>query len=319
MKSNIEESMTANLFRTEEERKLTLTPEEQDKILQIDSSYQHILDAMYFDNYDLPCPIRVKVRTKKDETVTLVLRKCRHGDVRKEIQILNALREFGLPVPQVLSAPFEVEDGEYAAIYSLLPGENLQKLSMKSKKDLELAKELIVQAVIQLTDATEFIKGHDVGKTLPNITLIDELKALNTKDNPWLWKKIYQQNFQRLQKILPDIKTSLVLSSGDYQPGNFMAEDGKISGFIDFESPSFQDPMMGFAKYLIYDLYPLVKTDLVKVFLMRKGFSEEEFKVRLALSCLKTLKKEIPVSEGNKATQEYRNRVLELLKKTPAF
>lgn len=305
-----------NLFRTEEEREVTLTQNEQEKILQIDPSFQSISEAIYFDNYDLPCPVRVSVTTKDNRVVTVVLRKNRHGDVRKEIQIIRALKEFGLPVPEILSEPFEVEDDEYAAIYSLLPGENLQKLSMRSEKDLDLAKELLVQAVTKLIDATDFIKKHEVAKILPSITLLDELKALNTEDNPWLGEKIYQDAFRKLQKILPSIKTPLVLSNGDYQPGNFLAQDGKITGFLDFESPSFQDPMMGFVKYPIYDLDPLGKTDIVKVFLDQKGFSEVDFNYRLAVGCLKILKKEIPVSGGDKETQEYRGRVLDLLKKS---
>jgi len=304
-----------NLFRPEKERKVTLTQNEQEKILQIDPSFQSISEAIYFDNYDLPCPVRVSVTTKDNKVITVVLRKNRHGDVRKEIQILLVLKEFGLPVPEILSKPFEVDDDEYAAIYSLLPGENLQKLSMRSEKDLGLAKELLVQAVAKLMDATNFIKKHEVAKILPSITLLDELKALNTEDNLWLREKIYQIAFQKLQKILPNIKTPLVLSNGDYQPGNFLAQDGKITGFLDFESPSFQDPMMGFVKYPIYDLDPLGKTDIIKVFLNRKGFSEVDFNYRLVLGCLKILKKEIPVSGGDKETQGYRSRVLNLLKK----
>src|SRR3989344_975390 len=230
-------------------------------------------------------------------------------------KLFSALREYGLSVPQVLSEPFKTEGGEYAAVYSLLPGENLQKLSMRSDEDLVLAKELLVQAVIKLMDATDFIKKHEMSKTLPNITLTDELEALNTKDNPWLEEEIYKVAIRKLQNILKDIKTPLVLSNGDYQPGNFLAQDGKITGFLDFESPSFQDPMMGFVKYPIYDLDPLGKTDIIKVFLNRKGFSEVDFNYRLVLGCLKILKKEIPVSGGDKETQGYRSRVLNLLKK----
>jgi len=314
-----DETINSNLFRTEKERKVTLTQKEQEKILGIDPSFQSISNAVYFDNYDLPCPVRVSVTTKDNKVITIVLRKNRHGDVRKEIQILRALKEFGLPVPEILAEPFEVEDDEYAAIYSLLPGENIQKLSMRSEKDLMLAKELLVQAIIQLMGATDFIKKHDVSKSLPSITLTDELDTLNTKDNLWLGEKIYLDAIQKIQKILPNIETPLVLSNDDYQPGNFLVQDGIIVGFLDFESPSFQDPMMGFVKYPIYDLLPLARTDLVKTFLDKKGFSEKDFNYRLALGCLKILKKEIPVSEGDEETQEYRNRVLDILSRSLTF
>ena len=93
--------MTQYLFRTEEERKVTLTRSEQEKIFQIDPSFQSISEAVYFDNYDLPCPVRVSIATEDNKVILVVLRKNRHGDVRKEIQILRALKEFGLPVPKM--------------------------------------------------------------------------------------------------------------------------------------------------------------------------------------------------------------------------
>ncbi len=307
--------MDTKLFRTEEERRVTLTQNEQEKIFGIDPSFKSVSEAVYFDNYDLPCPVRVTIETKDGKIKTVVLRKNRHGDVRKEIQIMGALREYGLPVPEVLVEPFETEDDEYAAVYSLLPGENLQKLSMRSDEDLAKAKELLVQAVIKLMDASDFIREHEVSKILPDVTLEDELKLLNSEDSPWLKEKVYQDAIQKLQKVIPTIDTPLVLSNGDYQPGNFLQVDGKITGFLDFESPSFQDPMMGFVKYPIYDLHPLGRTDIVKVFLDKKGFSEKDFNLRLALGCLKILKKEIPVTGGDEETQEYRHRVLMLLDK----
>lgn len=308
--------MSTNLFRNREERKVTLTQSEQEKILAIDPSFKTINEAEYFDNYDLPCPVRVNVVTKDDNIVTVVLRKNRHGDVRKEIQILRALKEYGLPVPEILSDPFEIKNGEYAAVYSLLPGENLQKLSMQSEQGLILAKNLLVEAVIELIDVTDFVRKHEVAKILPEIRLSDELKVLNTEDNPWFGKKIYQEAIQKLQEALPYIKTPLVFSNGDYQPGNFLEQGGKITGYLDFESPSFQDPMMGFVKYSIYDLDPLSKTDILKIFLDRKGFFVEDFNYRLALGCLQILKKEIPVSGGDQEIQKYRERVLSLLNKS---
>ena len=74
--------------------------------------------------------------------------------------------------------------------------------------------------------------------------------------------------------------------------------------------------MMGFVKYPIYDLYPLGRTDIVKTFLGKKGFSEKDFNIRLALGCLKILKKEIPITGGDEETQEYRHRILSLLDKS---
>jgi len=307
------ESEPINKFRSEEERKVVLTPTEKEAVLRADSSFSSIVSAVYFDNYDLPCPILVKVETDSGEFKEVVLRQNRHGDVEKEMQMFKALEEFGFSVPKLLAGPFKNNIGESEAVYSLLPRENLQKLSMGSDQELQTAKELLVQAVVKLMDATTFIEKHLVSKSMPRLTLMAELEQLNTEDNLWFGEKIFKSAVGYLQDVLKNVNTPLVISNGDYQPGNFLAKDGKITGYLDFESASFQDPMMGFVKYPIYDLLPLSRTNIVEVFLRQKGFSKEDFCIRLALGCLKILKKEIPVTGGDKKTQEYRTRVLNLL------
>ena len=121
--------------------------------------------------------------------------------MRTEVPVMRALQEFGLTVPKVLADSFLGEDGKYAAIYSLLPGDNLQKLSVRSKNDLIAVKRLLVRAVIRLTEATEFMQKHEVSKILPSVTLTEELQALDTKDNPWLRDLAYQEAFEALQRF----------------------------------------------------------------------------------------------------------------------
>jgi aminoglycoside phosphotransferase (APT) family kinase protein len=70
-----------------------------------------------------------------------------------------------------------------------------------------------------------------------------ELQASDTKDNPWLRDLAYQEAFEALQQVLPYIETRLEFSNGDWQPGNFLAHRGEITGFLDFESALFQDPL----------------------------------------------------------------------------
>ncbi|MEK7187616.1 MAG: phosphotransferase [Patescibacteria group bacterium] len=301
-------------FRSEKKRRATLTRKERRAVLSSDSSFESVIRATYFDNYDLPCPVRVDIATKGKKIRSVVLRRSRHGSIKKEAQIFKALSEFGLPVPEVLKEPFKNEKGEWVAVYSLLPGENLQKLSMGSKKDLALAKRLVVEAVLKLSKATRFINKHKVSRLLPRHTLVSELKAVSEPDNPWISEEIFKSTKKYLDGVIPKIKTPLILSNGDYQPGNFLEQNGKLTGFLDFESPSFSDPLMGFVKYPIYDLYPLGRTNIVEVFLKKAGFSKKDFKIRLALGCLKVLKKEIPISGGNTEMKKYRNRVLRLIK-----
>ena len=300
-------------FRSEKSRRVRLTRKEKSKILDIDPLFKSISKSVYFDNYDLPCPVKVDVLTKDNNIKMVVLRKARHGFIKKEIRIIKLLKEFGLAVPDILCFPFRNEKGEDVAVYSLLRGENLQKLGMKSTKGLNEAKKLLIEAVINLMGATRFIKNSKFSKSFPDITLDYELKIVNNKNNPWFKEKIFKYSVKTLKPIIKKVKTPLVFSNGDYQPGNFLVENGKITGFLDFESPSFQDPLMGFVKYPIYDLYPLARTNIIELFLKKKGFSNRDFNIRLALGCLKILKKVIPVKGGDKDTQRYRKRVLKLL------
>lgn len=303
-------------FHSKEELKVELMSLEREKILGIDPSFVAIVKAEYFDNYDLPCPVRVTIKTEDGGLVDVVLRQNRHGEVEKEIQVFRALEEYGLPVPKVLVGAFLNESGEHEAVYALIEGENLQKLSMRSEADLRRAKELLVEAVIKLMEATPFIEQHEVSKLMPRITLMSEFEQLHENDNPWLNDKIYQSAIEYLRGVLKRVNTTLVISNGDYQPGNFLAKDGKIVGYLDFESASFQDPMMGFIKYPIYDMLPLSRTSIVEEFLKRKGFSKDDFRIRLILGCMKILKDEIPITGGDKETEEYRTRILELLRES---
>ncbi|OGZ95509.1 MAG: hypothetical protein A3I44_03460 [Candidatus Sungbacteria bacterium RIFCSPLOWO2_02_FULL_51_17] len=312
----MEETESLNSFHSEEERRVVLTPTEKEALLRADPSFRSVASAAYFDNYDLPCPVQVTMEKDTGERVDVVLRRNRHGDVVKEIHMFAALGEFGMPVPAVLVEPFHNDRGESEAVYSLLSGENLQKLSMRSDEDLQRAKELLVEAAIRLMNATPFIESHAVAKLMPRFTLAKELELLNDEGNPWLYEEVYRSAMAYLKPVLEKVDMPLVISNGDYQPGNFLAKDGKITGYLDFESASFQDPMMGFVKYPIYDMLPLSRTDLVETFLRKKGFSKEDFTIRLAFGCLKILFKEIPVAGGDAETQEYRGRVLKLLRES---
>ena len=300
-------------FRTEDQRRAALTQSEREQILGIDPSFQGITKPTYFDNYNLPCPIRVEVETSENKSRVVVLRKTRHGNVEVEVKMFRALKEYGLPVPEILSDPFRNEVGDYVAIYSLLEGEDLQKLSMYSEDDLQEAKRLLVEAVLALMDASSFIAKHEVSKSLPQRSLQVELEAIRTSRSLWSKDPIFQLALQRIEGNLPGVTTPLVFSNGDYQPGNFLAQNGHITGFLDFESPAFQDPLMGFVKYPIYDLHPLSKTNVVETFLDAMNFTKRDFSIRLALGCLKTLQREIPLDGGEVDTRGYRERVLTLL------
>jgi len=112
---------------------------------------------------------------------------------------------------------------------------------------------------------------------------------------------------------MPAISEPLVFTNGDYQPANFLTEEGELSGVVDFELAALQDPLVGFAKYPIYDMYPLNGAGVVDDFLESCGYSWKDFAPRLALGCLITLQREIIVEGGDEHEHRYRERVITLL------
>jgi aminoglycoside phosphotransferase len=307
--------MPTEEFRTEKERVVVLSNLEIEKILSINPNFVSISKSVYFDNYDLPCPIQIEVERLDGNSEKVVLRKNRHGDVQLEVDVFHALNEFGLPVPKVLVEPFKNENGERCSVYSLLPGTNLQKLSSGSEDNLIQAKKLLIEAIQALSKASEFISHHKIFNEIPKISLKQELENIEEKDDEWLTDPFFQSAINFLKPKIDAIRTPLILSNGDYQPGNFLVLDEKLSGFLDFESASFQDPLMGFVKYPIYDLRPLSRTNLIDDFLKTMNFTREEFSIRLILGCMKILQKEIPLNGGDQEIHEYRTRVLAILKK----
>lgn len=306
--------MKKNQFHSDRELSASLTDKEKKRILSLYPSKSEIIKVAYFDNYDLPCPIKVEIKTNKGAYSSVVLRKARHGSVDKEVRTIRILKKIGLLVPDVLISPFVNEKGERVAIYSLLPGVNLQKLSMRSKSGQRMAVRLLISAVVKLMSVTGVIEKGTMREPFPRLSVISELRKVNKKNSPWSKEEIFIKAVKILNKQFVSIKEPLVFTNGDYQPGNFLAENNKITGYLDFESPSFQDPLMGFVKYPIYDLFPLSRTNVVDLFLKKKGFTKKDFQPRLALGCLKILQKEIPVKGGDSEMIKYRNRVLSLLK-----
>lgn len=297
-------------FHSKKDLLVNLSQTEKNFILSTFPKGTSVQESHYFDNYDLPCPIKIKVTTPKKETKFVVLRKTRHGnknDLKLETQILTLLTKYNLPVPKVLAGP-----KNSMLLLSLLEGENLQHLSMKSKSHAQKTRKLLLNALTVLENITEKI-NRDAGKILPHYSLIDELKPIQNKA-PWNSEKIFKKAIEHLLPILHRISTPLIFTNGDYQPANFLTDGKKITGFLDFENAQLRDPLMGLTKYPVYDLHPLNKAGFVNIYLKGRGFTEKQFLPRLALFCLITLQKEIPIHPTNQKEKKYQKRVLDLLK-----
>ena len=273
---------------------------------------QEFLCSNYFDNYDLPAPVRIQIGRPDGAVEEVVLRKTRHGSVKKEAMAFAILHDFGLPVPSVILQPRIVDDREIM-LTSVLEGINLQKLSMSSNEGLERAKNLLMQAIDQLIDVSDPIKAHPKAKGIETKTLKDELEVIETHDSGWVRNGIFSHAYEQISRIAADMKDQKFAFFGDLQPGNFLSDGVRITGFLDFENAAFGDILLGLAKYKTHDLHPLNKAGVVEEYLARHHIQDSVFAVRVAIWCLRTLDREAPAGVGNEKPRGYRKHLLTLL------
>ena len=258
--------------------------------------------------------MRVRVRLPGGGSHSVVLRLSRrvHG-VQTEAKVLPVLSRHGLPVPQVLAGPVLDPSGEgpgAMTVLSLLPGHDLQNWSRSSSAGLKTASKLVIEAVSRLHELTEPLSEEEIAAELPHTTMMAELDDLMHGESPWVQERMFTDVIDRLRPVVASIQTPLRFSNGDYQPGNFLSDGKHLTGFVDFENARFEDPHIGFAKYRIYDIHPLNKAGLVEHYLRKHNLSEREFAPRMAVRCLWTLQREVPLSEKN---ESYGTHILGLL------
>ena len=281
-----------------------------------------ITEARYFQEEYLPCPIMVRATSADGRETPLVLRIARHGKhgVEREVKLYRSLARLGLPVPEVLSEVKSDPDHPgigQMAVLSLLPGKDLQKWSEVSPSGLELACTLLSEGIGCLQQLTEPLHQDESTADLPRRDLGSELQQIVSQGGPWLQEVEFVESAEVLGPFLFAIDIPLSFSNGDYQPGNFLSDGHRLTGFVDFESACFEDPHVGLAKYPIYDLRPLNKAGFVSQYLRDRGLSASDFAPRLALRCLSTLQREISVSGQEDAG--YRNHVLRLLRQALSY
>lgn len=223
-----------------------------------------------------------------------------------EAQVLTALAELGLPVPQVLAGPMMLQDGKQILVLSELPGLPLPWLGVTNLADAQLTCRLMQQAVIKLHELTDQIKMHRIGSKLPSIALDEELDTIIERAGPWFENALFSEAVELLQRALPAITTPLVFSNGDYNPLNFLHLDQKLTGWLDFEHACFEDPYIGFAKFLLwsYDDFGWGtggKIGLVERFLYAQNVTRAQFAPRVVLRCLRHLQEGVSVKSQEDA------------------
>ena len=264
-------------------------------------------------------PIRVHVKhlDGKDEYCCFKIGRL-IGGVEKSAKLLGVLARLGLPVPSVLAGPTVHPDYPNAGpmlVLSEMRGEPLRFVKA-TLDEMNLTCNLIQTAVKRLHQLTPKIQAEPIAAKLPRQILPGELEEIVARGGPWFAVPVFTQAVQRLRPLLENVNTPLVFTNGDYNPLNFLFEDGKLTAWLDFTSARFEDPHVGFAKFLIwgYDAFgwgPGIKAGLVERYLYAQDVSRSDFAPRLALRCLWRLQREISVCGHEDSV--YRKAVLTVL------
>jgi aminoglycoside phosphotransferase len=305
-----------------------LTSFQEDFVLSICPKGTRLLSARFYRAVRLPCPIWVRLAFPDGEERRLILRMdYMRGGVEREAAILPLLAKFGLPVPRVLAGPVidptQPEAGPMT-ILSVLPGQDLLVWGRQAAPArIERAMGLILDGVAMLHGVTERLYREPDAAMLPRKTLHTELQAVIANGGPWFDELIFRQAVDSLLPLVSSIRTPLAFSSGDYNQGNFLFEDERLTGIVDFSGSCFEDPHVGMAMYWLYCWDPFHEAGIVERYLEQRQISFADFAPRLALRCLRTLQEGIPVGGGEDVRDEYgfesyadaRKRVLGLLQR----
>lgn len=249
-------------------------------------------------------PMAVSLQTPAGRTERCVIKT---GDriegMEREARVLGALAEIGFPVPAVLAGPV-VLDGPaetHALLMRELPGQPLPWVGLTSLAAAHLTCRLLIDGVGRLHQLTEPIRRHAVAELLPRDTLSSELKEIVQRGGEWLGVDSFARAIDLLPRALAEVEVPLVFSNGDYNPLNFLHDSEAVTGWVDFEGARFEDPHIGFVKFLLWsrDEYGWgagVKAGLVERYLYVRNVSRREFAPRLVLRCLRHLQQEVSAS-----------------------
>jgi hypothetical protein len=279
-----------------------------------------IVDTQSYRPGYLPYPMRVTVTTAAGTNAECVLKLGSPIErVMHEAQVLGALAELGLSVPVVLAGPIVLPyiiPPTAGMVLSVLPGEPLPWLGLTDLATASQTCQLVIDGVLHLQHLTPAISTHAIASYLPHRTLASEFNTVLARGVPVLRAEPIANAVAFLHTVIPTLMAPLVFSNGDYNPLNFLYKDGQLTGWIDFENACFEDPLIGFAKFVVwsYDDFGWgtgQKAGLVERYLYRQNATRAQFRVRLILRCLQFLQDIASVpQEGNENPRDATLRVL---------
>lgn len=240
----------------------------------------------------LPYPARITVQTTTGTQTTCVLKVDVRTDIaNREAQVLRVLTDLQLPVPTVLAGPITFNrENQFAVVLLLseLPGHPLPWVGLTDLADASCTCRLLYTAVDALHALTPRVRAHAISAVLPATTLESELQTIIARGGPWFSIPLFAEAVALLQATLSMFAVPLVFSSGDYNPLNFLVVDQTITGWLDFEYACFEDPYIGFAKFVLWadDEYGWgagAKVGLVERYLYEHNVAPAAFLPRLVL------------------------------------
>ena len=168
----------------------------------------------------------------------------------------------------------------------------------------------------QIHRLTGAVRRHPVAATLPHVTLTAEFEETARRSAEWRAVEPFGRALDLLPGALAAAAVPLVFSNGDYNPLNFLHEGDALTGWIDFAAARFEDPHIGFAKFLIWSRDDWgwgtgVIAGLVERYLYARNLSRSQFAPRLVLRCLRHLLDE--ASPSGEADADQRRHILALL------
>lgn len=268
-----------------------------------------------------PCPILVDTSLDGNES-SVILRIARNdGGVEREAAIYPSLQRMGLPVPKVLAGP-ERDPGapEFfsMAVVERLPGEPLSTWAEASEDGLRLAIDRLAEAYRLLKSVTDRAASAPELAPLPRRSLRDDLKEVAQRGGDWLRLAEIQDAVVRLSRVIERDDVPRMFSNGDFAPANFLSDGSALTGMLDFEKAAFVDPLTVLTRFPVYDLRPLSRTNFVASVLNEHCYTENDFALRVAVFCLRTLQTKCPVAGGSPQQRDRRRHVLSVLEEAMA-
>lgn len=266
-------------------------------------------------------PMCVHLQTLGDGARRCVVKINLPGLIEREVKALRLLSRVGLAVPEVLFDPVPLPSEENMSeertlvVLSELPGRSLPWCGITSLAEADLACRLTLEGVARLHHLTARVQD-DAASLFPQNTLAAEYASTVAEMGEWRNVGIFHEAVEAVGATLAEADTPLVFSNGDYNPLNFLCDGQALSGFIDFEGACFENPHIGFAKFLVWsrDEYGWgtgKKAGLVERYLYTRNVSRRAFAPILVLRCLRHLIREISLT-GSK-DEAAREHILQLI------